>query len=298
MRGYFGTELQQRLQRRADELASTVVNTPGLCNAGRMVSTDDVDRVGLEACIAMLEADGGFGFRLVHEDRTAAMSAHLAAREHRLDWWDTFMGSADDVLAASKRIVTQGPPQGLSHIDLSGNPSEACLERVQVFFVENGLAPFSRSTLAGETVNGRTLALVDEHGDLVATSFVYMPHNTFSPFRTYAWGGLAGPQGQVAWQLHQCLRRRHGIRATRGDRLLRTGRRNQYSIETDGRSVWADPASISKERARFDRGGKVHAVTVFGLSRIGKVAISITQGCHLSTPSRGQRCRRHGGASV
>ena len=62
---------------------------------------------------------------------------------------------------------------------------------MQVFLVENGLAPFSRSTLAGETDNGRTFALVDGHGDLVATSFVYMPHNSFSPFRTHAWGGLA-----------------------------------------------------------------------------------------------------------
>ena len=139
----------------------------------------------------MLEADGGFGFRLVHEDRTAAMSAHVAARGHRLDWWDTFMGSADDALGVSKRIVALGPPRGLFHIDLSGNPSEACLERVQVFLVENGLAPFSRSTLAGETDNGRTFALVDGHGDLVATSFVYMPHNSFSPFRTHSWGGLA-----------------------------------------------------------------------------------------------------------
>lgn len=191
MGGYFGTELQRHLQRRADELASTAVETPGLCSAGRMVSTDDVDRVGLEACIAMLEADGGFGFRLVHEDRTAAISALLAARGHRLDWWDTFVGSADDALGVSKRIVAQGPPQGLSHIDLSTNPSEACLERVQAFLAENGLAPFSRSTLAGKTVNGRTLALVDEQGDLVATSFAYMPHNSFSPFHTYAWGGLA-----------------------------------------------------------------------------------------------------------
>ena len=191
MRGYFGTELQQRLQRRADELAATVDGIPGLCNAGRMVSTDDVDRVGLEACVGMLEADGGFGFRLVHEGCTGAITEFLGARGYRVDWWDTFMGSASEVLTLSKQIVERGTPPGFSHVDLSNRPREAELERVQVFLSANGLAPFSRSTLAGESVTGRTFALVDEQGELAATSFVYMPHNSFSEFRTFAWGGLA-----------------------------------------------------------------------------------------------------------
>jgi hypothetical protein len=65
MSGYFGTELQQRLQRRADELCATIANTPGLCSAGRMVATDDVDRVGLDYCAGMVETEGAFGFRLV-----------------------------------------------------------------------------------------------------------------------------------------------------------------------------------------------------------------------------------------
>ena len=155
-----------------------------------MVSTDDVDHVGLELCAEMLEKDGGFGFRLVPAERTAAISAFLAARGHRLDWWDTFTGVLDNAGPVSERIAARGPPAGLRHVDLCEGPREAELERVQAFLAAHGIAPFSRSTLAGETVAGRAFALVDERGELAATSFTYLPHNSFSRFSGFAWVGL------------------------------------------------------------------------------------------------------------
>jgi Acetyltransferase (GNAT) family len=194
MSGYFVTELQQHLQRRADELCAIIANAPGLCSAGRMVSTDDVDRVGLDFCAGMLATDGAFGFRLVHAERTAAISEFLAARGHRVDWWDTFTGISDSAQRVSEQIAARGPPAGLHHVDLCEGPREgpreADLERVQAFLSAHGIAPFSWSTLAGETVTGRAFALVDERGDLVATSFTYMPHNSSSEFRGFAWVGL------------------------------------------------------------------------------------------------------------
>jgi hypothetical protein len=75
-------------------------------------------------------------------------------------------------------------------LDLVDGRHAAELERVQEFVATHGIAPFSRSTLAGDTVLGQTFALVDDRGDLAATSFTYMPHNPFSRFRSFAWVGL------------------------------------------------------------------------------------------------------------
>ncbi len=74
MAGYFGTKHQQHLQQRVDELSGLVASTPGLCNAGRMISADDIDRVGFDSIFKILERDGGFGFRLVPQARTVAIS--------------------------------------------------------------------------------------------------------------------------------------------------------------------------------------------------------------------------------
>jgi hypothetical protein len=190
MGGYFGTQHQQHLQRRVDELSALVASTPGLCNAGRMVSSDDIDHVGFDTVLKMLEVDGGFGFRLVRQVRTSAITELLAARGYRLDWWDTFMAGSDTALDVSKRIVAPGPPPGFEHINLSGIDPDRGYERVQAFLVANGIAPFSGSMLAGEWTKAKAFALVDDRQEIVATSFAYMPHNVFSRFRGFAWAGL------------------------------------------------------------------------------------------------------------
>ncbi|QKC80854.1 hypothetical protein EB232_03560 [Mesorhizobium sp. NZP2077] len=101
------------------------------------------------------------------------------------------------------------------------------------------------------------MALVDGHGGLVATSFVYMPHNSFSPFRTYAWGGLAAVSPahrgkSLGSYINACAA------ATAFEQLAATVFYEQVATNVPSRrmveSMRAGPAPLSEERACFDRG--------------------------------------------
>jgi hypothetical protein len=46
MAGYFGTEMQQRLQAQAEASVAFVNATPGACQAGHFMASDDPDRLG------------------------------------------------------------------------------------------------------------------------------------------------------------------------------------------------------------------------------------------------------------
>ncbi len=100
------------------------------------------------------------------------------------------MADSDAALDVAKRIVAQGPPPGFDHVNLSCLDPETGFEGMQAFLVTNGIAPFSGSMLAGEKTKANAFALIDDRQEIVATSFAYMPHNEFSPFRDFAWAGL------------------------------------------------------------------------------------------------------------
>ncbi|WP_040677211.1 hypothetical protein [Rhizobium mesoamericanum] len=56
---------QQRLQRRSDEAQTMVAASPGLVQAGRFYSTDNLDLIDWTFVDERLAKDGVFGFRTV-----------------------------------------------------------------------------------------------------------------------------------------------------------------------------------------------------------------------------------------
>src|SRR5690349_5789508 len=100
MGGYFGTEQQQRLQRLSDEAVPWMRQTPGACNAGRFMGTDDPDKLGWDRIFATLGYDGVFGFRMIKAESVPPIREQLADRGYRLDTWDVFMGTTDSLPAA------------------------------------------------------------------------------------------------------------------------------------------------------------------------------------------------------
>ena len=190
MSGYFGTEIQQRLQRETDELHSMIDTTPGLFHAGRMFGCDDPDRVGWDFIYEHLESDGVFGFRMIPVEKAADIGERLASRGYRWDTWDVFTADRTQALAACLPIIESGLPDGLVEVSLPTDPEDAVLRQIQQCMADCGVAAFSGSMLLGRFAPACTVAIAPSTGGIAATAHSYMPYNSHSRFHRAAWGGL------------------------------------------------------------------------------------------------------------
>lgn len=190
MTGYFGTEMQQRLQAQAEASVDFIRTTPGACQTGRMMGCDDPDRLGWERIDAFLKCDGACGFRLISSQKVDEIRSHLSERACRLDTWDVFLADRDAGLAASEAILSRPLPSGLVELEPPDDPESEAVKRLQALMGAAGIVPFSGSLLTGDCGPATTLAIGDEKGSIVAAAHGYMPHNAYSPYHRYAWGGL------------------------------------------------------------------------------------------------------------
>jgi RimJ/RimL family protein N-acetyltransferase len=190
MSGYFGTEIQQRLQAQAESRAELIASTPGACQAGRFMSCDDPDRFGWERIKDFIARDGVFGFRLISAEKADEVRARLTELNCRFDTWDVFAADREAALAAAASVLSRTLPDGL--VELSGptDPESEHTARIQALMAGAGVVPFSGSLLAGACGPAVTVAVGDRHGNIAAAAHGYMPHNGHSAFHFHAWGGL------------------------------------------------------------------------------------------------------------
>jgi hypothetical protein len=190
MPGYFGTEMQQRLQAQAEASVDFIKTTAGACQAGRTMGCDDPDRLGWEKIEAFLHRDGVCGFRLIPADRAEELRSQLTERNFRFDTWDVFLAERATALPAAEAIVSQGLPDGLNDLDRPTDPEGEYTARIQALMGAAGVVPFSGSLLVGELGPATTVAVGDADGAVVAAAHGYLPHNAHSAHHGYAWGGL------------------------------------------------------------------------------------------------------------
>src|SRR5680860_1928366 len=91
MAGYIGTEQQIALQKAADDAFDWMISTPGACNPGRSLGTDDPDRLGWDKIFEILKSDKIFAFSLMHIDQVDQIAKTLSEHGYRLDLWDVFI---------------------------------------------------------------------------------------------------------------------------------------------------------------------------------------------------------------
>ncbi|MCF3642626.1 hypothetical protein LXM94_21885 [Rhizobium sp. TRM95111] len=185
MAGYFGTETQQRLQACAEASADFIATTPGACQVGRMMGSDDVDRLGWERIDAFLERDGVFGFRLIATEKIDDLRRALARRGYRFDCWNVFVADRASAETASRRLM-QKLPDGLTELDMPKDAEGGDVRRIQALMNSTGIVPFSGSMLSGGAGQTTTVALGDEQGNVVAAAHGYLPHNAHSRYHRYA----------------------------------------------------------------------------------------------------------------
>jgi hypothetical protein len=190
MSGYFGTDVQQRLQARAEASVDFIKRTPGACQTGRTMGCDDPDRLGWENVAAFLERDAACGFRLIPAAKAETLRSRLKERNFRFDTWEVFVADRAGALAASEAIVARGPPDGLVDLDRPTAPEDAYTARIQALMGAAGVVPFSGSLLVGALGPATTVAVGERDGTVAAAAHGYLPHNAHSTYQRYAWGGL------------------------------------------------------------------------------------------------------------
>lgn len=190
MSGYFGTDVQQRLQAQAEASVDFIDSTPGACQTGRTMGCDDLERLGWERIDAVLDRDGICGFRLLPIDKLTELKSRLAERGYRLDTWDVFLADRATALAASETILSRGLPEDLLELESPTDPEGDYTRRIQVLMSTAGVVPFSGSMLTGAIGAATTMVVGDRDGSVVAAAHGYLPHNRYSDHHRHAWVGL------------------------------------------------------------------------------------------------------------
>jgi hypothetical protein len=151
---------------------------------------DDPKRFGWERIDEFLERDGVCGFRLISGSEAREIRSSLEERDFRFDTWDVFLADRRTAEAASAAILSRGLPDGLVELESPTDPEGEYTARIQALMGAAGVVPFSGSMLTGAVAPAATLVIGDRQGNVVAAAHAYLPHNTYSAYHRYAWGGL------------------------------------------------------------------------------------------------------------
>lgn len=161
-----------------------------------MIGCDDLDALGWDRIFELLQRDGAFGFRLVAAERRAEMESRLYERGFRLDEWDVYLADAETARAACAGILAAGTPSGFADLPRPSPADHRYIASLQSVMAAAGIVPFSGSMLVGVFGPALVIAVGDEAGAPAAVGHGYLPHNRFSAYRGYAWGGLVAVDEQ------------------------------------------------------------------------------------------------------
>ncbi|MCB1493250.1 MAG: GNAT family N-acetyltransferase [Rhodobiaceae bacterium] len=187
---YAGTLEQQALQARVDIAMDWIMRTPGACNGGRVLATDDPERLGWDTIAAILERDRAFAFRLLPVIEMNIIADRLEGMGYRLDTWTVFSTGATTIRSKAWPIALDGPPEGYSELVIDEVTSPRVVAEFLEFIASRGLVPFSSAMMTGMLGPVEAVAAVDGDGRIVGSGFGYFPHNRFSDHAYAAWLGL------------------------------------------------------------------------------------------------------------
>jgi len=185
MGGYYGTEEQQNQQKKTDRMTDWIMNTPGACLTGRLMSTDDPDRLGWGIIDQHLSEDRIFSFRWMDTENQAKVAEYARRKGGNVYGWDGFFAQSANLVDSIEPILTRPLPDGML-VELVNHDT---VTELQVRFVEYGMAPISAAVLCGDNCRAQSLLIRDASGGIAALGFIGMLQNRFSEMANCAWTG-------------------------------------------------------------------------------------------------------------
>lgn len=186
MGGYYGTEEQQRQQRKSDRLTEWIMETPGACLTGRLMGTDDPDRLGWDVIDQNLAEDGMFSFRWMDADGRKKVADYALRKGGNVFGWDGFLGNTETLKPVIDPILAAPLPAGMVAEPVTPDTAP----EMQVRLAHQGMAPISAAVLCGQICRAQSLFIRDPVGEIAALGFIGMLQNRFSPIGNCAWVGV------------------------------------------------------------------------------------------------------------
>ena len=186
MSSYFGTEAQQRLQKKSDRLTPWIMRTPGACLTGRVMGSDDPDRLGWRIILEHLQEDGVFSFRWIDHTGLEQIGRHVEKLGATIHGWQGYCRASDDLRAEIHGNVKLSPDDGLSCEEVSRDK----VAELQAFLSKQGITPLSGAVMTGDICRASSVAIRNDERKIVAAGFVGMLQNEHSPLHDHAWIGL------------------------------------------------------------------------------------------------------------
>lgn len=183
---YFGTEAQQRLQRKSDRLTPWIMRTPGACLTGRVLGSDDPERLGWDFIREHLTEDGAFSFRWIDPAGLDAIRQNTSDLNVTLHGWEGYCTDADALRETITAPLARDLPDGLT----TRIADAETVMQLQAFYATHGITPLSGAVLIGENCKACSILICDNTRAIAAAGFVGMLQNAFSPLHDCAWAGL------------------------------------------------------------------------------------------------------------
>ena len=188
---YFGDAKIQSLQKMRDRQASELADVAGAVIHARTFSSDNPDQLGWGGLRDVMETEGAVTLRGVDHSTIERAREEFADFHPTLHYWDIFKAESATIRDVCGPIAQRSLPDGISRLE-GVHTSFATAKAVQRFLSEQGISPFSTDALCGHLFPARLVVLTFADGQITATGFSAMTHNSWSPFAGAAWVGLIG----------------------------------------------------------------------------------------------------------
>jgi acetyltransferase (GNAT) family protein len=187
---YFGTQSQQKLQQRADQLWALVANDPDYACHGRAVSLVQETETNLDKQIALARLQGGSGRDEVRNDVAQDRRRSLEAQGMVMDENVRWEGQADTLRMARSVMAENVLQDDLEIISVDSNTSVSELAKLDALTQSCDVLLPMGSFIRGERRPSVCLFAKDRQGNVVGTTASVAQYHPDHAKAGMAWWGM------------------------------------------------------------------------------------------------------------
>ncbi|MEE4212227.1 MAG: GNAT family protein [Parvularcula sp.] len=193
---FFGSDVQKRMQRIANELSPLLKAQPEYGTEGRMWGVDAPEVGDVNKVAALARLQGATVNHYVPKTREGQFAAEYAERGFLNDRWDQFMGKHDCVAVCSDYLADFKLPSQYELHQIGPESPTRLLDALEETAAACGVLPPMTPVLFGEVCNAGYFCLEAPDGGVAACAGACLRNHSESHFGKTSWWGMLATRDQ------------------------------------------------------------------------------------------------------